>query len=140
MTVERRRAGGVRPGGAPLSTIHSLRSMRAGTIAILLAATVLLVGACGSGSSGATGLGTVSTAARTAAAPDATASTEGEALTSWTEFGLDPQRSDATNRPTGITAANIGRLKDRQIKLPGTIDSSPIYLHGATVGGAGATS
>ena len=109
--------------------------MRTGTIAILLAATVLLVGACGSSSSGATGPGTVSTAARTTAAPDATASTEGEALTSWTEFGLDPQRSDATNRPTGITAANIGRLKDRQIKLPGTIDSSPIYLHGATVGG-----
>lgn len=111
--------------------------MRVGTIAILLAATVLLVGACGSSSSGATGPGTVSTAARTSTAFDgAAAPTEGEPLTSWTEFGLDPQRSDATNRPTGITAENIGRLKDRQIKLPGTIDSSPIYLHGATVGGA----
>jgi hypothetical protein len=113
--------------------------MRAGAIAILLAATVLLVGACGSSSSGATGPGTVSTAARTtksAAADPAAPPTEGEPLTSWTEFGLDPQRSDATNRPTGITAANVGRLKDRQIKLPGTIDSSPIYLHDATVRGA----
>jgi len=109
--------------------------MRAGTIAILLAATALLV-ACGADSSDATGPGTVSTAARTSTASDAAPPTEGEALTSWTEFGLDPQRSDATNRPTGITAANVGRLKDRQIKLPGTIDSSPIYLHGAAVGGA----
>jgi PQQ enzyme repeat len=112
--------------------------MRAGTTAILLAATVLLVGACGSSSSGATGPGTVSTTARTSTAADAHAAappTEGETLTSWTEFGLDPQRSDATNRPTGITAANIGKLKDRQVKLSGTIDSSPIYLHGAPVGG-----
>jgi outer membrane protein assembly factor BamB len=110
--------------------------MRAATIAILLAATVLLVGACGSSSSGATGSGTVSTTARTSAASDAAPPTEGEPLTSWTEFGLDPQRSDATNQPTGITAKNIGRLKDRQIKLPGTIDSSPIYLHDAAVDGA----
>jgi hypothetical protein len=113
--------------------------MRAGAITILLAATVLLVGACGSGSSGATGPGTVSTAARpsktAAGGPVAAPPTEGEPLTSWTVFGLDAQRSDATNQPTGITAKNIGRLKDRQIKLPGTIDSSPIYLHGATVGG-----
>jgi PQQ-like domain len=112
--------------------------MRAGTIAILLTATVLLVGACGSSSSGATGPGTVSTAARTtktSAADPVPPPTEGEPLTSWTVFGLNAQRSDATNQPTGITAKNIGRLKDRQVELPGTIDSSPIYLHGAMVGG-----
>jgi hypothetical protein len=111
--------------------------MRKGTIAILLAATVLLVGACGSDSSGATGPGSISTTARTStAANPAVPPIEGEPLTSWTVFGLDAQRSDATDRPTGITAANLSRLKDRQIKLPGTIDSSPIYLHHATVGGA----
>ena len=112
--------------------------MRAGAIAIFLAVTALLVGACGSDSNGATGPGTVSIARTTEGAnrdtPAATPA-RGEPLTSWTEFGLDPQRSDATDRPTGITAANIGGLKDRQIKLPGTIDSSPIYLHGAKVGG-----
>ena len=57
-------------------------------------------------------------------------------MTVWPEFGLDPQRSDATNAATGITAANVGRLHDRQITLPGTIDSSPIYLGEATVRGA----
>ncbi|HZL54681.1 MAG TPA: PQQ-binding-like beta-propeller repeat protein [Solirubrobacteraceae bacterium] len=57
-------------------------------------------------------------------------------LTVWPEFGLNPQRSDATAKPTGITAANVGHLAGRTVALPGTVDSSPIYLHGADVGGA----
>ncbi|HEX2706470.1 MAG TPA: PQQ-binding-like beta-propeller repeat protein [Solirubrobacterales bacterium] len=56
-------------------------------------------------------------------------------MTDWTEFGLNPQRSDATNRPTGITAGNVGHLRLRQVSLPGTVDSSPVYLHGARVAG-----
>jgi PQQ enzyme repeat len=58
------------------------------------------------------------------------------ALTEWPEFGLDPQRSDATEASTGITAANVGKLRDRHVTFPGTIDSSPIYLAGAKVRGA----
>jgi outer membrane protein assembly factor BamB len=50
-------------------------------------------------------------------------------LLDWPEFGLDPQRSDATEQQTGITAANVGHLKKIEVKLPGTVDSSPIYLH-----------
>jgi outer membrane protein assembly factor BamB len=57
-------------------------------------------------------------------------------LQNWPEFGLDPQRSDATNASTGITAANVGHLRRLQVALPGTVDSSPIYLHGVTVTGA----
>jgi outer membrane protein assembly factor BamB len=56
-------------------------------------------------------------------------------LTTWPEFGLDPQRSNATEAATGITAANVSNLRDRRVTLPGTIDSSPIYLGGATVRG-----
>src|ERR1700761_4287991 len=63
-----------------------------------------------------------------------TRSTAG-ALTEWPEFGLDPQRTDATDASTGITAANVGRLHDRRVTLPGTIDSSPIYLGDAKVRG-----
>jgi hypothetical protein len=65
----------------------------------------------------------------------ATTQTGAGALTEWPEFGLDPQRSDATGASTGITAANVGKLGDRHVTLPGTIDSSPIYLSGAKVGG-----
>ena len=54
----------------------------------------------------------------------------------WPLFGLNPQRTDATNRPTGITRQNIGRLQRRIIRLPGTVDSSPIYLHDVDVRGA----
>lgn len=65
----------------------------------------------------------------------ATASAAGT-LTEWPEFGLDPQRSDASDASTGITAANVGKLRDRHVTLPGTIDSSPIYLSGAQIRGA----
>ena len=37
---------------------------------------------------------------------------------------------------TGIIAANVGHLHRQRIDLPGTVDSSPIYLHAATVAGA----
>jgi len=57
-------------------------------------------------------------------------------LTDWPEFGLDPARSDVSELATGITAANLARLEARTVSLPGTVDSSPIYLHGVTVEGA----
>jgi hypothetical protein len=72
-----------------------------------------------------------------AGAPNkAVASVRGPRLLDWPEFGLDPQRTDATARPTGITAANVGHLRRIRISLPGTVDSSPIYVHGVSAGGA----
>ncbi len=97
---------------------------------LFLAPLVLaLLAACGSGSgSSSAAVGTISTG-------EGAASTSGATLAAWPEFGLDPARSDATGAATGITAANIGRLHRRQVKLPGTIDSSPVYLGGAKVRG-----
>ncbi len=107
--------------------------MRLRTTATFVLTVALLFTACGSGSAetGTTGgAGSVGATGSAAAAP-----THGPRLTDWPEFGLNPQRSDATNRPTGITAANVGHLRSRRVKLPGTVDSSPIYLHGARVRG-----
>jgi hypothetical protein len=87
---------------------------------LLAPVVVALLAACGSGSDSSTA---------------ATGGGSSGALSAWPEFGLDPQRSDATDASTGITAANIGKLRDRRVTLPGTIDSSPIYLGGATVRG-----
>lgn len=56
-------------------------------------------------------------------------------LTDWPEFGLDPQRHGASDRSTGITAANVGRLRRTTVALPGTVDSSPIYVHAVPIGG-----
>ncbi len=57
-------------------------------------------------------------------------------LLDWPEFGLDPQRSDVSEQSTGITAANVAHLSRTTVRLAGTVDSSPIYVHGASVDGA----
>jgi len=54
----------------------------------------------------------------------------------WTRFDWNAQRSGSVPFSTGITAANVSGLKRQQVRLPGTADSSPIYLHGVTIGGA----
>jgi len=71
--------------------------------------------------------GEIPTPARSAAA--------GIGLRNWPEFGLDPTRSDVSELSTGITPGNLARLRSRTVSLPGTVDSSPIYLHGVNVGG-----
>jgi Glucose dehydrogenase len=53
----------------------------------------------------------------------------------WTRFGWDVSRSGASSDATGITPANIATLRRQQVTLDGTIDSSPIYLHGVQVNG-----
>src|ERR1700730_14542579 len=88
----------------------------------------LLAGACGSSapaqvSTPTAGVAAIPTPAVTASAP----------LLDWPEFGLDPQRSNSSERATGITAANVGRLRRITVSVGGTVDSSPIYLHGASV-------
>jgi outer membrane protein assembly factor BamB len=60
----------------------------------------------------------------------------GQRLLDWPEFGLDPQRSDVSERATGITQANVAHLRHTSVRLPGTVDSSPIYLHGVLIGAA----
>src|SRR5438093_764883 len=52
---------------------------------------------------------------------------------SWTRFGYDAARFDAA--PHGLSAAAGGGLVGRRVDLPGTVDSSPIYLGSARVGG-----
>jgi len=107
--------------------------------ALLYLLLALFLCACGGGSAAARSDSTQMPLAKPAFSSSRVAqaaSTSGSELTDWPEFGLDPQRSDATNLPTGITAANLGHLKEQQISLPGTVDSSPIYLHGVSVGGA----
>jgi len=53
----------------------------------------------------------------------------------WTRFGYDAARRNAGPASTGITAENVGSLRRRRVAIPGTADSSPIYLRGVTVRG-----
>ncbi len=87
--------------------------------------------ACGGAAPAAIRTPTVSVAAIPTAARTATAE-----LLDWPEFGLDPQRSDVSELSSGITAANLAHLHRITVALAGTVDSSPIYLHGVSVDGA----
>jgi outer membrane protein assembly factor BamB len=52
----------------------------------------------------------------------------------WMRFGYDAARHNAAPG-SGITAANVSKLVRKRVQLDGTVDSSPIYLHGVSVHG-----
>jgi hypothetical protein len=121
----------------------------AGSVLAIAALLVLVISACGGSASPSTASARSATSdpAEAHDRSEGTAATDSAAggkasthtavlLLDWPEFGLDPQRADASNAGTGITAANVRRLRRRRIALPGTVDSSPIYLHGVSVAGA----
>lgn len=97
--------------------------------ALVAGVLALVAAACGSASAPAQGSSASGAGHAGAAAGRAT-------LSSWPEFGLDPQRSNATSASVGIDAGNVASLRRRHVSLPGTVDSSPIYLHDASVDGA----
>ena len=99
-----------------------MTSRSAPLLALILVAGVVLTG-CGSGGGSTAG---VAAAHKTVAG----------STVDWTRFGWDARRSNDDPHATGITAANVGSLVRQQIHLPGTVDSSPIYLRGVSIGGA----
>ena len=67
------------------------------------------------------------------AAPRVTALAAGAGSRDWTRYGYDAQRSNVG--PRGVGFRSPGRLHRHQVRLPGTVDSSPIYLRGVRAGG-----
>jgi outer membrane protein assembly factor BamB len=105
-------------------------------VALALGACIAIA-ACGDSAGSAVGGSTSALGAGAIPAPARTATAATSApLRVWPEFGLNPQRGDASERATGITSANVVHLRRLHVVLPGTVDSSPIYLHAARVGGA----
>lgn len=105
---------------------------------VFVAVACALVAACGSGSSQASSRAQArertTTSTFTSSRPQSLRGHKGTAssraqLLDWPEFGLTPQRADVSNQATGITARNVGHLRRVHVELPGTVDSSPIYLH-----------
>ncbi|HTU80321.1 MAG TPA: hypothetical protein VMF09_16340 [Solirubrobacteraceae bacterium] len=90
-----------------------------------------LLAACGGG----VGAVVRTPRARVGAIPAATRAATVELL-EWPEFGLNPQRSDVSELSSGITRSELGHLRELSVSLPGTVDSSPIYLHEVSVAGA----
>ncbi len=107
-----------------------MRSLRS-TLLLPVLAACLLLASCGGEvpadiSAPSAAAGSIPTSAHAAAAR----------LIDWPEFGLTPQRGDTSDLLSGITSANVAHLQRVRVKLAGTVDSSPIYLHGASVAGA----
>ena len=80
-------------------------------------------------------LAAVAAVAGTTIALAGTRSTAAKLGGDWTRFGYDAARSSSGPARTGISAANVGRLRRQVVQLGGTADSSPIYLRGVRVGG-----
>jgi outer membrane protein assembly factor BamB len=98
----------------------AIRRVPIGAAAAALATGLLACG--GGGSAGAT-----SDAGSAAPAAGSTAAKSGG---DWTRFGFNAARYDRAPR-----GASPGKLSATAVSLPGTVDSSPIYLAGAAVGG-----
>lgn len=84
----------------------------------------LLIVACSGGAAAAGSSGSGSAASTAVSGHD------------WTRFNWDARRSGSVTFATGISAANVSGLKRQRVRLPGTVDSSAIYLHGVAIRGA----
>lgn len=69
------------------------------------------------------------------AEPFASAAATSTGARDWPMFGVGPQKANVSSAPTPITVGNAHKLRRRTLGLPGTVDSSPIFLHAAKVGG-----
>lgn len=86
------------------------------------------VAACGGGENATVPPAVARPLAAAAAAP---------APRAWPQFGVEPGRSNVFRGPTGIGVSTVSKLRRHTIGLPGTVDSSPIFLprvrvHGRT--------
>jgi len=52
----------------------------------------------------------------------------------WPRFGFDPWRTNAVAGGSRLDANAVAHLRRRRVELPGTVDSSPIYLDDVKVG------
>ncbi|HKP90975.1 MAG TPA: PQQ-binding-like beta-propeller repeat protein [Thermoleophilaceae bacterium] len=75
-------------------------------------------------------LAVAAAAALTAAAPAAAARHD------WPQFGYDGARSNFSKSVAGVGAGDLAHMKRQDVAVPGTVDSSPIYVHAVVVKGA----
>jgi outer membrane protein assembly factor BamB len=69
-----------------------------------------------------------------AASPGPTATAARVPTGDWARFGDNPQATGVGPADTGITAADVGRLRLRAVTIDGVADSAPVELHAVRVG------
>ena len=55
----------------------------------------------------------------------------------WPRFGVDAARTSDLRAGAGVSAADLPHLRRQRVRLPGTVDSSPILVRGVRMGGRG---
>jgi hypothetical protein len=103
--------------------------------ALSLAKRTVLIGCVGLAAT-ACGGGKSASPASTTTAATTSVPISGSSATDWPLFGYTARRANSGPSATGITAADVGRLQRQRVLLDGTVDSSPVYLHGVRVRGA----
>jgi hypothetical protein len=53
----------------------------------------------------------------------------------WPRFGFDAARSNSSTATAGISAGDLSHLERQDVAVPGTVDSSPVYLYHVEAGG-----
>jgi glucose dehydrogenase len=99
---------------------------------VLIGLVGLAATACSGGKSASPASTVTTTATITATTAGGTSTSSG---TDWPLFGYTAARANSGSSATGITAADVGRLRRQRVLLDGTVDSSPIYLHAVRVRG-----
>lgn len=106
----------------------------AGTAAPIVALAAAAFAACGAGGGdGSNAASSAPPAQHSKPKPPPKPASAGRAI-DWTRFGFNAARYNAA--PRGIKASAVSKLHERRISLPGTVDSSPIYLTNVSAGGA----
>jgi PQQ-like domain len=82
------------------------------------------------------GIAVIAVAGLAAMASTSLSATSAGSSSDWPLFGYTARRANSGPAATGITEANVGGLRRQRVVLDGTVDSSPIYLHGVRVRGA----
>ena len=98
--------------------------------ALLLALSAVLLAGCGTGDDGP-----APQASASDASPPVAHDSAGARVRDWPMFGVTAARRDRYSGATGIGAGAAPRLVRTRVKLPGTVDSSPIFLHDVRVEG-----
>jgi outer membrane protein assembly factor BamB len=96
---------------------------------LLLAAAVSAAGVAACGGSSSDG----AVAAPKAGAAPATGQAARSGPRDWPRFGFNA--ASYNRAPRGLSAAQVGKLRERRVKIDGTVDSSPIYASRVKVRG-----
>jgi hypothetical protein len=102
--------------------------------AVLIGSVALAATACSAGKSASPA--STSTSTSTTASTTTSGASSASSASDWPLFGYTAARPSSGPSATGITAADVGRLRRQRVLLDGTVDSSPIYLHAVRVRGA----